>query len=136
MILRRTEARAASRGAHRAAFTLMEVLVVAAIIVILASVASVGVLNYLDTAKEKAAVAGIQKLETAVGTYKVDHGDYPADLSLLILPEEGKPARLEEKDLRDPWQQPYIYEPNNRHPTVGKPHIYSTGGGAKVISNF
>src|SRR5262245_66347805 len=99
----------------------MEVLVVAAIIVILASVASVGVLNYLDTAKEKAAVAGIQKLETAVGTYKVDHGDYPADLSLLILQEEGKPARLEEKDLRAQWNPPYILEPNNSDPPVGTP---------------
>src|SRR5262245_35011142 len=129
MILRRNEARAATRAVNRAAFTLMEVLVVAAILVILASVASVGVLRYLDDAKEKAALAGVTKLEQAAAAYKVNHGDWPASLTDLCMAEDGKPAALEEKELKDPWEQFYVYEASNRHPTTGKPKIYSTHGG-------
>jgi general secretion pathway protein G len=136
MILHRTQARAAKPALKRAAFTLMEVLVVAAILVILASVASVGFLRYLDDAKESTAKAGVAKLETAVGAFKISHGDYPQSLMDLTVVDEGKAAPLEQKELLDPWDQPYVYEPANRHPTKNTPRIYSTGGGNKVIPNW
>src|SRR5207237_5749887 len=77
MILRHTDARAVARASQRAAFTLMEVLVVAAIIVILAGSGAVLYTNYLDTAKEKTAYMTITELSKAAETYKVDNGDYP-----------------------------------------------------------
>jgi type II secretory pathway pseudopilin PulG len=116
----------------------MEVLVVAAILVILASVASVGVLRYLDDAKERAAVTGLTKLEEAVGAYKIlNNGEWPLTLDQLAeVQPDGKAAYIEAKELRDPWDVPYVYEVSNRHPATGKPRIYSTGGGAKIISNW
>jgi type II secretory pathway pseudopilin PulG len=105
----------------------MEVLVVVAILVILASVASVVVFRYLEESKENVARLTIQKIETAVTAYRISHGDYPESLEVLILAEGNKPAALEEKDLRDPWQRPYIYEPTNLHPQTGKPRISSQG---------
>jgi len=136
MILRRAQAPAAAIAAQRAAFTLMEVLVVAAILVILASVASVGVLRYLDEAKEKTAVTGVMKLEQAAAAYKLNHGDWPTSLSELLVAEDGKAAPLEQKELYDPWGQEYVYQYQNRHPTTLKPRIFSSGGGTKEIANW
>jgi type II secretory pathway pseudopilin PulG len=114
----------------------MEVLVVAAILVILASVASVGVLKYLEDAKEKTAYTSVMKLEQAAAAFKLNHGDWPTSLGELTVPEDGKPAPIDQNELRDPWGQEYVYELSSRHPTKFTPLIYSTGGGAKKISNW
>src|SRR6516164_450507 len=136
MILRRTQAWAVKPALSRAAFTLMEVLVVAAILVILASVASVGVLRYLDDAKEKTAYTGVMKLEQAAAAFKLNHGDWPQSLLELTVPEDGKPAPLDQNELRDPWGAEFVYDLASRHPTKLTPLIYSTGGGARKISNW
>jgi general secretion pathway protein G len=136
MILPRTQAWSVKSAAKRAAFTLMEVLVVAAILVILASVASVGVLRYLDDAKEKTAYTGVMKLEQAAAAFKINHGDWPTSLAELTIPEEGKAAPIDQNELRDPWGIEYVYDLSNRHPTKLTPLIYSTGGGAKQIRNW
>src|SRR5690348_16643238 len=125
MVLRKT------RPHVRGGFTLMEMLVVVAIIVMLAGVSAYGYMRYLESARESTAKLQIAHLQEAVELYKTDQGEYPDSLQLLTQPLEGKPAPLEAKDLLDPWQQPYVYEPQNRNPTTFRPHIYSshqTGG--------
>ena len=95
----------------------MEVLVVVAILVILAGVGSVVVFKYLDEAKESAARLGIAKIETAVGAYKVKHGNFPSSLQELTqATEQGQTASLEVTDLVDPWNQQYQYQPAVRAP--------------------
>jgi general secretion pathway protein G len=113
------------KRSFRTAFTLMEVLVVVAILVVLAGI-GVGVFRYLDDSKEKAAQLGIKTIETAVVQYKLNTGDFPENLNILAMPEGGKPALLEEKDLFDPWGHPYQYDHNQRSRT-GKPLISSQG---------
>jgi len=114
------------RTALRRAFTLMEVLVVVAILVVLAGIGVV-VFRYLDESKEKVAYMGIRSLEDAASAYKISNGDYPESLVILTEPLDGKPAVLEEKNLIDPWGRAYIYEPQTRNPKTGKPRIYSQG---------
>lgn len=126
MILRPTRLTAA-RATRRSAFTLMEVLVVVAIIFILASVSTIVVFRYLDESREKIARAGVKTIETAVKAHKVTHGDYPESLDILIQPLDGKPAALEESALIDPWQRPYVYDVSQRNPRTGVPLIYSGG---------
>lgn len=142
MILRPTclsSARPASRSARRA-FTLMEVLVVVAIIFILASVSTVVVFRYLDESKDRIAKAGVRTLETAIKAHKITYGDYPESLGLLTQPLDGKPAALEPAALVDPWGREFVYEFQNRNPNTGVPHIYSLGGNPGnaqgVISNW
>src|SRR5262245_61397882 len=119
--------RHASRAARRA-FTLMEVLVVVAIIFILASVSTVVVFRYLDESKEKAALMGVKTIDTAVTSYRTLYGEFPPDLiTLANSTPDGKPAILEEAALMDPWGRPYVYEPQTRNPRTSKPLIYSTG---------
>lgn len=123
MLVRHTPTRAATR----AGFTLMEVMVVVVIIVILASVGSVAVFRYLDDAKQGSAKMAISNIDTAVKSYCIQQGDYPEDLTILTQPLEGKPAYLEADQLIDPWKRPYVYERESRHPSTGRPLIYSNG---------
>jgi general secretion pathway protein G len=114
--------RGTTRTLRRAGFTLMEVMVVAAILVILAGVGSFAIFGYLESAKEKAATTTIHKIETAVMNYKIDHHEFPPNLQVLTVPEGTKPATLETSDLADPWGNAYVYEPQNVNQT-GHPRI-------------
>jgi general secretion pathway protein G len=60
---------ARQKAARRAAFTLLEVLIVVAILVILASAASIALFRYLDDAKISRAESDMQAIETALKTY-------------------------------------------------------------------
>jgi general secretion pathway protein G len=116
------------RVATRAGFTLMEVLVVVAIIVILAGAGGYIYMSHLENAKKDLAKTGAMALDQQVNAYRVRHGDYPPDLLTLTQPgSDGTPAALESKVLLDPWSRPYVYEPANLHPLTRKPHIYSEG---------
>ena len=89
MIARQLAARPA-RGVARTGFTLLEVLVVVAILVVLVSVSSMAVFRYLEDSKENVAKAGIATLETAIQAYKLSQGDWPPDLNTLTQPQDGK----------------------------------------------
>ena len=58
-------------------FTLMEMLVVLAILGLLASLVGPAVLNQLGGAKSKTAAIQIKDLEQAMEMYKLDVGRYP-----------------------------------------------------------
>jgi type II secretory pathway pseudopilin PulG len=103
----------------------MEVLVVVAIIVILAGTA-VAVFGYLETSKRDIAKVQCMNLQKAVEYYKMRHHTWPENLAILAQPQEAAPALIEEKDLYDPWGNPFVFEPGQQSPT-GKPLIYSQG---------
>jgi len=127
----------APRTRRRAAFTLMEVLVVVAILVILAGI-GIAVFRYMDTGKEGAAKMQIKNIETAVMNFQLEHKQWPENLQILTQPTDGKAASLKQKDLVDPWGRPYEYHPENLSPT-GEPLILSRGvnpGQSKAISNW
>jgi general secretion pathway protein G len=124
---------------RRPGLTLMEVMVVAAILVILAGVGAISVLGYLSDAKEKAAKVGVQTLEQAVSAYYLDYQQYPNELAdLTVTLPDGKAAKLPQTALTDPWGQPYQYEPTNLNQNTKTPHIYSNGepGSGRPISNW
>jgi general secretion pathway protein G len=138
MIVARHAVVRSTRDTTRAGFTLMEVLVVAAILVILAGTGTIVLFRYLEDAKVSAAELGVKNLETAVMGYKMSHqGTLPPNLDALLVAEGGRPAYIERDGLVDPWGQPYVYEPQNLNPQSLKPHIYSKGpDGANQISNW
>src|SRR5437773_480289 len=99
----------------RSAFTLMEMLVVVAILVVLAGAAVPIYLSHLENAKKDRVKMDIKNLETAIDGYRIRHGEFPQSLETLTVPEDG-PAVLEQKHLLDPWNGHYIYDPNDLHP--------------------
>jgi general secretion pathway protein G len=125
----------------RAAFTLMEMLVVVAILVVLAGAAVPIYMSYLDSAKRDRARIDIKTLEGAVEAYAMDHGDYPQLWDPLVIPDPASLKRppLTPEALVDPWGRQYVLDPQTRHSASGKPLIYSLGPGGNqstMIPNF
>lgn len=135
MIVRQHQLARTTRVAGRGGFTLMEVLVVVAILVILASVGSVAVFKYLDDAKESNARLQIANIETAVKAYKISHGDFPSSLEVLTVPDGGKPAALDRNDITDPWGNEFQYQPQAVS-SKGIPKIATQAPSGLVIANW
>ena len=95
----------AARASQARGMTLLEIMVVIAIIGIVATAIGVGVIGYLNKAKVDACKAQIRNIAQALDIYAAD-SDYPTSLSVLA---EGPGAPLKEKQLKDPWGQPFIY---------------------------
>ena len=94
----------------RDAFTLVEVLVVVAILVILAGVATVGLLKYLEDAKINQARLNAQNIQKAMKTYRIGTDtEFPTDPYLLIGGDNGR-AYLDggEGAITDPWGKRFI----------------------------
>src|SRR4051812_44646169 len=121
MLLRRPDL----RRLPRRAFTLMEVLIVVAIIVVLAGIATVS-FRYLSDAKTDATKVRIRKIETAVGSYKLRYGQFPDNLNALLQPPDGAQAYVEQGDILDEWGQQLHMDASQLSPT-GKPKIWSNG---------
>src|SRR3954454_11045383 len=113
------------RATSRGGFTLMELLVVVAILVVVAGAAVPLYMKYLDDAKRQMAWTNAKTLEKVADTYKIKNGDYPGTLAELAQPgPDGKPY-IEQKDLLDPFGHEYQYAYPGQHNTVGKPDIWS-----------
>ena len=76
----------AARRMVRAGFTLMELMVVVALLVVLAGAGGVIYLNILEGAKEDVARSQVQALTQAVEAYNVRYGAYPPSLAALTQP--------------------------------------------------
>ena len=113
-------------------FTLVELLVVLAILGMLAALVGPQVLNQLGGAKSKSAVIQISDLEQALEIYKLDVGRFPNSsegLEALVSQPAGAKGwngpYLKKGELpADPWGNPYDY----RYPGQGNsPEITSLG---------
>ncbi len=104
--------------AKQGGFTLLELMVVVAILGILASVAAQNLLGSKDTASQKVAATDIRTLETALDTYKLNHNVYPTTdqgLEALVTEPTNPTPRNYPKDgyikrlPQDPWGNDYQY---------------------------
>jgi general secretion pathway protein G len=119
---------------RRSAFTLMEVLLVLAILGVIAAMVVPQLMGTQEEAMKDAAAIKIKEIEDAVKRYSVDHkATYPKTLRELTHPEpledETTPKPYMDK-IKDPWGNDYIYRsPNDQQfLTDGyRPEIYSFG---------
>ncbi len=90
---------------RRAAFTLLEVLVVVAILVILAGVASISIFRYMEDAKVGRAKSDMRVIEQAYKKFYTENGEWPMQIDAIVpFLEQGQQGTL------DPWQQRYTVE--------------------------
>ena len=112
-------------------FTLMELLVVLAILGLLAGLVGPQVLNQLGGAKSKTAKIQIKDLEQSLEMYKLDVGRYPSTdegLSALVAKPAGvvgwNGPYLKSDVPLDPWNREYQYRFPGEHAEID---IYTYG---------
>ncbi|MCA9546094.1 MAG: type II secretion system major pseudopilin GspG [Myxococcales bacterium] len=108
-IARRHLAAQARRGQR--GMTLLEIMIVIAILGLLASVIVVAVMNQFDNAKVNTTRIQVKSIEQALHQYNVQVGEYPNQgegLRALTTPPDGLKPFL--KDVpKDAWGNEYMY---------------------------
>ncbi len=126
-----------TRRAIRRAFTLMEILIVVAIIVVLAGIGGYYLMPQLDRAKESAAKAKAMTIDKAVQTYYIKHDGWPTiDALIQADPNNDNKPYLEDDAILDPWGHKYTIDPSGPRNKGTKPDVYTTSPSGKVIGNF
>ena len=112
-----------ARGSERG-FTLLELLVVLAILGLLIGLVAPAALRQLGSAKEKIAHQSIERLASVLDIYKLDGGSYPMTdqgLQALITRPQGVtrwsgPYLKGDKVPEDPWGRPFVYRSPSQRP--------------------
>jgi general secretion pathway protein G len=111
-------------NSSRAGFTLVEILLVVAILGILAGVAVVSLKGRTKTASIAATRTSIQAIGTAIDTYEVDNGIYPASLQNLLT-----------KANESNWNGPYMRDGRMPKDTWGNDFSYSLQGDSYKLTS-
>lgn len=117
-------------------FTLVELLVVLAILGFLAAMAVPQLMKTLDRAKADTAKLQIEKLDSILDLYRLEVGRYPTEqeglLALVEAPAGSDrwngPYLKNPGALTDPWGNSYHYRSPGEH---GEYDLYSLGADAK-----
>jgi general secretion pathway protein G len=137
--------RAEPRNRRDAGFTLLEMLVVLAIMGLLAAIIAPQVLKYLGSSRTQAAKVEVHNIGAALDLFRLDVGRYPTQdegLQSLVAQPQTAPGwngpYLEKAEaLKDPWGQPYLYRNPGQH---GEVDVYSQGpdkgGGANGEAGY
>jgi general secretion pathway protein G len=111
----------------RRGFTLIEIMVVIAILALLAALVGPKIIGRSDDAKIADTKVQIRNLETALKLYKLDSGNYPSTeqglMALVAKPTVGQIPKnyraegyLESKKVpKDPWGNDYLYLAPGEH---------------------
>lgn len=126
-MIERMRSRRAKTGDERG-FTLLELLVVLAILGLLIGLVAPQAIKLLGSSKQKIAVQSIQRIEGILDIYRLDVGGYPTTdqgLDALIHPPVGVPnwngPYVKGSDVPlDPWGHPFQY----RNPSQRPGHDY------------
>lgn len=113
------------RRHRRAGFTLMEILLVTAILVALASMATFAFVSLQRSSLSRAARTEIGVLANACQMYHASASTFPQTLQDLKVNPQGMdkttwggPYIDASKDFNDPWQMEYRYQPDPANDAV------------------
>jgi general secretion pathway protein G len=119
MLLGKRKRQPRARG--EGGFTLIEILVVIAIIALIMSLVGPRVLNYLGESKVKAAKIQIQSFGSALDLFNLDTGRYPSSA-------EGLTALVQSPGTIPAWNGPYLKGGVLPNDPWGKSYVYRSPG--------
>jgi general secretion pathway protein G len=124
----------AARAAGReAGWTLIELVIVMAIITVLAGIATIGATNAVKTSKEATLHEDLFRMRDAIDQYYADKRKYPADLQALVSDHNMREVPVDPiSNSRDTWQT-VPAEPDPQNPTAD-PGIFNVKSGAEGVS--
>lgn len=137
--LRQRQLSRTRRDDREAGYSMMEILIVLAIMAVIATLVGPSLFNQLDKSKVTTARTQIRTLEAALATMRLEIGRFPTEsegLSLLVEPPEDEATRglwhgpyLDDNVPPDPWGRPYQYAiPEARFEGYSvKPVVYTLG---------
>jgi general secretion pathway protein G len=102
-------------------FTLVELLVVLAILGLIVALVTPQVLKYLSKARTDTARIEIQTLGNALDLYRLDMHRYPTQ-------QEGIAALVEQPPGTEAWNGPYLKQKKMPLDPWGRPYIYRSPG--------
>ena len=122
---------------QEAGFTLLELLVVLAILGLLTAIVGPQVIKYLDSSKSKTAQVQAKNVVAALNLFKLDASRFPTEqegLEALVkapqnLPSWNGPYLPEQSAITDPWGRPYLMRNPGGH---GEVDVYSLGSDGKA----
>ena len=91
-------------------FTLLELIIVVAVISLIMLVVAPNVLDTLDRGRRSSTQADMRALATALERYAADHRGYPTAVLLSDLRSEMVPRYIKSLPTTDGWGHPLIYE--------------------------
>ncbi|MGI9333755.1 MAG: type II secretion system major pseudopilin GspG [Gammaproteobacteria bacterium] len=117
---------------HNSGFTLLELLVVLAILAMIAGFAAPQVFKFLAGAKSDSAKVQIETLSNSIDMYRLEVGSLPPNLEALVeKPSSASrwngPYLKKPVIPKDPWGNEFVYRTPGEH---GEFDIYSLGADA------
>jgi len=112
---------------RRKGFTLLEILIVVAIIGLIASLVVPNLIGRYERSKEEIAKAQLEMLASAIEAFRLDVGRYPNSLEELISSNDPKwrgPYLAKKQIPKDPWGRDYVYKYPGEHAPYD---LYSLG---------
>lgn len=125
------EARKKAARRANAGFTLVELMVVIAIIATLAAIVGVNVFKNIDESNVATAKAQIRNFKNALVSYKLKNKKFPQ-----ALDELASGGFLEGKVPTDPWNNPYVYSIDGSKYTIVSYGADGRPGGTEYDSDI
>jgi general secretion pathway protein G len=126
-----------TKRVRRAAFTLMEMLVVVAIIVALASIGGFALFSALGEANEDVARMKAATISKACQAYQIKRNRNPDSLDALLQKDDlGGPYIKTAEDLNDPWGKRFQYDQSGTHHNGQEVDIFTTTPEGKTVGNW
>lgn len=114
---------------RRGGFTLIEIMVVVAVIAVLGALVAPNVFRHLGAAKEATARAQMEAIGAALDSYRLDNGRYPTTEQGLEalwepptrppVPQNWRGPYLQKAIPLDPWGNPYVYQSPGQFSRMG-----------------